>query len=451
MKFSKSLNSLYHEVKKSIVNESTILMQGDDAASEVEEFNGVTGQMLNKIRRLLGTQQKSSQETLINYLTADKKISESLAKRIALYIEHYSEDPQKIIDYILDDANKISLQTLTGGSENRATNMIELLEGRGFNKELIETLITLREQGSGPGEYLFCVAIQNLQKREKAKKKTGNKDDDGGDLELIGGGGGKVELKANSGILRSGKENKFGTPIQCSIYWRKELEDRLLKYGMKEALEELPKASAKPGAGKNSELSFKLNQANRVAVDIFGQQISKRLEELKNKKTEFSDKQQYESWLKTQGVKLTPTEIQSEKFDEEDLVHLWAEGFKKLFLDLDINKIKEKVKEAYIKSAEDSGELGINIRSSLLLLNLEYYVTLDNFVYFVLFDHIQTSKTYGRALVLTHSDLASPDSRIHDLITIVSAPDFSRDVVSSGAVSIKINSSLLQAAQPNED
>jgi len=451
MKFSKSLNSLYHEVKKSIVNESTILMQGDDSASEVEEFNGVTGQMLNKIRRLLGTQQKSSQETLINYLTTDKKISEPLAKRIALYIEHYSEDPQKIIDYILDDANKISLQTLTGGGEKQATNMIDLLEGRGFNKELIETLITLREQGSGPGEYLFCVAIQNLQKREKAKKKTGNKDDDGGDLELIGGGGGKVEIKANSGILRSGKENKFGTPIQCSIYWRKELEDRLLKYGMKEALEELPQASAKPGPGKTMGLSFKLNQANRLVVDIFGKQISKRLEELKNKKTEFSDKQQYEVWLKTQGVKLTPTQIQSEKFDEEDLVNLWAEGFKKLFLDLDISKIKEKVKEAYMNSAKDSGELGISIRSSLLLLNLEYYVTLDNFVYFVLFDHIQTSKTYGRALVLTHSDLASPDSKIHDLITIVSAPDFSRDVVSSGAVSIKINSSLLQAAQPNED
>lgn len=451
MKFSKSLNSLYHEVKKSIVNESTILMQGDDSESEVEEFNGVTRQMLNKIRRLLGTQQKSSQETLINYLTTDKKISEPLAKRIALYIEHYSEDPQKIIDYILDDANKISLQTLTGGGEKRATNMIELLEGRGFNKELIETLITLREQGSGPGEYLFCVAIQNLQKREKAKKKTGNKDDDGGDLELIGGGGGKVEIKANSGILRSGKENKFGTPIQCSIYWRKELGDRLLKYGMKEALEELPEASAKPGPGKTMGLSFKLNQANRLAVDIFGKQISKRLEELKNKKTEFSDKQQYEAWLKTQGVTLTPTQIQSEKFDEEDLVNLWAEGFKKLFLDLDISKIKEKVKEAYMNSAKDSGELGISIRSSLLLLNLEYYVTLDNFVYFVLFDHIQTSKTYGRALVLTHSDLASPDSKIHDLITIVSAPDFSRDVVSSGAVSIKINSSLLQAAQPNED
>ena len=212
---------------------------------------------------------------------------------------------------------------------------------------------------------------------------------------------------------------------------------------MKTELSELPQASAKPGGGKSTNLSFKINNANRLTVDIFGKQISKRLEELKNKKTEFSNKDQYALWLKNEGVNLSPTELQNEKFDENDLVDLWANGFHKLFIKADLTNIKKTVEEAYTNAAE--GELGISMRESLLALNLDYYVKLDNFKYFVLFDHVQTSKTYGKAVVLNHQEMQSIDKqRMLDLISIVSAPDFSRDVVSSGAMSIKINPSLLE-------
>lgn len=441
MKFSKSIKTLYDDVKGSLLKESTILMQGDDEGAELEEFNNVSKELLNKIRRLLGANQKNSQAQLIDYLKDNKKINEATAKKIALYVEHYSEDPEKTIQYILDEESKISLQNISG----KTLNLIEGLRTAGFSSELIESLISLKEQGSGPAEYLFCIAVKNLQKRAKSNKDSS----DGGDLELTGSEGGKVELKGNSGILRSGKENTFGTPIDCSKYWRDELAKKLTRYGMLSDLAELPEATAKPGGGKGTNFSFKINNANRLTVDVFGKRITERLKQIKQHFETLSNEDQINQWLDSEKIQIKPNEITREEFNEKDLIDLWANGFHKLFIKANLSDIINAVNNAYEETAKGV-ELGISLRNNLLLFNFQYYISLDNFKYFVLFDHIPTSKTFGKAVVLGYNEIKSiTKDKLLELVTIVSAPDFSRDVVSSGATSIKINSSLLD--QPNSE
>jgi hypothetical protein len=438
MKFNESLDDLYNIVEQSLLNEATIIMQGTDVNSELEEFN-ITDEMLNKIRRVLKPQAKNSANDLLTYLTTVKQISLPLAKRLVLYIEHYGSNPEKIISYILNEDEKLTLNEISG----KSVNFISKLKERGFDDELIESLISLKEQGSGPGEFLFCITVKNLQKRAKGKKSNdGDEKEDGGDLQLIGDGGGKVELKGNSGILRSGKENTFGTPIDCSKFWRSELEKRLIKYGMTEELKELPDATAKPGGGKSTNFSFKLNNANRLTIDVFGKQIIQRLDEIKRKQLEFAQEVDYAKWLKSENIKLSTTEVNKEKFDLSDLVNVWAEGFHKLFIKGALSDLIKTVNEAY-EDAEQGQPLGISLRNNLLKFNLDYYIQLDDFQYFVLFDHVPASKTYGKSVTLSREEMANMNkAEMLKLISIVSAPDFSRDVVSSGATSIKINSNI---------
>lgn len=436
MKFGKSIKNLYNDVKKSLIKESTILMQGDEEGAELEEYNKVSKELLNKIRRLLGANQKNSQNELIQYLKTNKNISEGTAKKIALYVEHYSEDPEKTIDYILNEQNKISLHNLP----TKTINLIEKLKDVGFNAELIESLISLKEQGSGPAEYLFCIAVKDMQKRSKSNKDSS----DGGDLELMGTGGGKVELKGNSGILRSGKENTFGTPIECSKYWREELSKRLTRYGMLTDLQELPDATAKPGGGKGNNLSFKINNANRLTVDIFGKRIIQKIDEIKRHITTLNTEKEKQDWLNSENIQLKVSEVEKEEFTQNDLIQLWANGFHKLFLKANLLDIVQAVTNAY-SEATTGTELGIGLRNNLLLVNFQYYKSLDDFKYFILFDHISSSKTFGKALVLKDNEIKTmTKDKLLELVTIVSAPDFSREVVSSGATSIKINASLLE-------
>ena len=436
MKFGKSIKSLYNDVKKSLVRESTILMQGDEDGAELEEYNKVSSELLNKIRRLLGANQKNSQSELIQYLKNHKNISEGTAKKIALYVEHYSEDPEKTIDYILNEQIKISLHDLP----TKTINLIEKLKVVGFNSELTEALISLKEQGSGPAEYLFCIAVKDMQKRSKSNKDSS----DGGDLELTGTGGGKVELKGNSGILRSGKENTFGTPIDCSKYWREELSKRLMRYGMLLDLQELPDATAKPGGGKGTNFSFKINNANKLTVDVFGKRIIRRLNEIKQYINTIATDKEKQDWLDSENIQLKVSEVEREEFNQNNLIQLWANGFHKLFLKASLSDIIQAVTNAYSESTEGT-ELGISIRNNLLLVNFQYYRILDDFKYFILFDHISTSKTFGKALILKDNEIKSiTKDKLLELVTIVSAPDFSREVVSSGATSIKINNSLLE-------
>jgi hypothetical protein len=436
MKFGKSIKNLYNDVKKSLIKESTILMQGDEEGAELEEYNKVSKELLNKIRRLLGANQKNSQNELIQYLKTNKNISEGTAKKIALYVEHYSEDPEKTIDYILNEQQKVSLHNLP----TKTINLLEKLKDNGFNAELIESLISLKEQGSGPAEYLFCIAVKDMQKRSKSNKDSS----DGGDLELMGTGGGKVELKGNSGILRSGKENTFGTPIECSKYWREELSKRLTRYGMLTDLQELPDATAKPGGGKGNNLSFKINNANRLTVDIFGKRIIQKIDEIKRHITTLNTEKEKQDWLNSENIQLKVSEVEKEEFTQNDLIQLWANGFHRLFLKANLLDIVQAVTNAY-SEATTGTELGIGLRNNLLLVNFQYYKSLDDFKYFILFDHISSSKTFGKALVLKDNEIKTmTKDKLLELVTIVSAPDFSREVVSSGATSIKINASLLE-------
>jgi hypothetical protein len=469
MNYSKSLKSLYLKVKDSILEESTILMQGDEPTDEVHEYN-VSKDILKKIKRILDADKnkdgsaKPESQTLLEYLVNTKQINEAAAEVICLYVENYSTDAEHVTNFILSEEQKPTLLEVS----NSDVSIVDILERKGFNSKLTKALLKFKDQGVGPGEYLFSVAIQNIRKKGAPKKLKGSKPskktkessdntipsniadktpDKGGDIELIEGGvAKKIELKGNSGILRPGKQHVFGSPKDCSTFWREELLKKLTVYGMLTDIEELPDATGTPLNNKLTGYSFKLNRSNKITVDVFGKKIIERLKYLKEQRKQFKKEEDYANWLSEQNVKLTSVQLSNETFELKDLYELWAKGFQKLFIKESLNDIIMFVKNAYTNASPDQSDLGICLRNALMVFNLKCYLKIDNFDYFVLFDHILESSTFGRTVCISKEDLEThSDEYFTKKISVLCAPDFSRDVVSSSATSIKINSSNIQS------